>query len=129
MKVGKYEATDWDYDNENREVTVQFKDNLEELQKINHSGIKLARDNAGMIARGKTAKNLYEDLYAATPSKFGFKRFDALDDGTKSRLQATNIKYYYLESGNLWQQWTKLCELVQAKFWQDYDGTTIFKEV
>lgn len=129
VEVGNYETSDWDYDTANREVTVQFKDSLEELQEINHDGIDLARDNDGNVIKSKTAKDLYNDLLLATPSKYNFPPFDSLDRNTRMRLGNTIIQFYYLESGKLWQQWTKLCELAQANIWQGFVGNTIFKAV
>lgn len=126
--VGKYETSDWDYDTANREVTVQLKDNLELMQEINDNGIDLERDKNGYVITTKTAKDLYVHLLVQSGG-FNFKQFYALDVHTQERLTNTVIGRYYLESGSLWQQWTKLCELVQAHIWQDFDGMTNFKAV
>lgn len=125
-QVGNYETSDWDYDVENKEVSASLKDNLQELQSINSSAIPLKREKSGAIITNSTAYDLFEDLCEKTPSKYGFSQ-TAIDEYTKKILQNTSIKMYYLEEGTLWQQWTKLCELVQGRIWKGVDGATIFK--
>lgn len=141
-QVANFETSDWNYDTYNKEVQVQFKDNLEDLQAINlvyiddkgvsHNGIPLARDENGIIIETKTAENLYTDLYNSTSQSFEkhtFVPFEQLDGNTKQILSGTKIKYYYMESDTLWNAWNKLCELVQAHIYQNFEGKTIFKVV
>lgn len=120
-RLASFQTDEWDYDTSNRLVNVSLKDELVELQDINHSGIALVVDG------NKTAEDLYIDLYSVTPNKYGFKAFADLDEKTQSRLTATKIPYYFLKSGSLWGQWVKLCELVQAVIYQDFDGNSVFE--
>lgn len=126
-QIGEYSVADWDYDNASQMVRIELQDNLVEMQEINHIGIDLARDDRGLIISTKTAEDLYNELYNATPQKYRFLPFGSLDSATKARLQQTKFKYFYLESASLWRQWTKLCELVQGHIHKNSLAETIFK--
>lgn len=126
IMIGNYVTDDWTYVTANREVTVQLKDTLVEWQSINHAGVDLERVN-GVAVPNKDAEDMYKQLYDDTPQKYAVKGFDSIDKGTKARLSGSKIPKFYLESGTLWQQWTKLCELTEANIYQDFDGATVFK--
>ena len=101
--VGVYETDEWDYDNDSRVVSVSLKDDLEEWQDISCEEYPLQNE--------MTMYAIYEYLLSLTPNKFknssgGFN----LSVDTKSYLRSVKCLYPYLDSGNLWGQWQKLCE-------------------
>lgn len=130
-QVGDLYTNDWDYDTANREVSVELKDDLEELQEINHSGLSLvvATISNKNEYNGNSGRELYEALYEATPLSYKFKKYENLDANTQWVLSNALIHKYYLNSGSLWAQWNKLAELVGAQIYKEYDGKTDFKVV
>lgn len=89
----------WDYDNNNNEVSVSLKDDLLEWQNILISKYALSEE--------MTMFQIYELLKSYTPSKFVFE----IDTATEEFLKNVKCKYPYLESGSLWSQFDKLCQV------------------
>jgi hypothetical protein len=48
-----------------------------------------------------------------------------LDEDTQAVLNNTYIQYPLLESGSLWQQWTKLCQACQLHIYKNSDGVVV----
>lgn len=124
-QVGVFETRDWDYDNENRTVSVSLKDDLEEWQDIQIEGFSYDPRNASAVLPNKSAKDLYIWLYGKTPSKYEMTSFDDLEEKLKSILTSTTIPYPLLKSGNLWYQWQKLCELCGLCIYKNNQGKTV----
>lgn len=120
-QIGVFNTSgDWDYDNDNRVVSVSFRDDLEEWQNIDVEGI----DYDPRKPEPKTAKYFYEYLWSKTPSKYGMYEFLDLTFKTRTILEDTIIPYPLLNSGKLWSQWTKLCELCGLYIYKDNFGRT-----
>lgn len=116
--IGSFETDQWDYDNDNRLVSVSLKDDLEEWQEINIDGFSLQTQ--------KRLDELYIILYEKTPSKYNMLAFSDLDETTQGILSNTYIQYPFLENGSLWQQWNKLCQVAQAHIYKNNDGYAVF---
>lgn len=122
QKIGVYNSESWNYDSDNRIVSVNLKDDLEEWQNINVEEISYD-------PRDTTQKNLqffYEYLYEKTPDKYSMLSFGELDGTTQNILTSTIIRYPLLNSGSLWQQWTKICQVAQAHIFKNNEGKTVF---
>lgn len=123
IEIGCFKTDNWEYDNDNKIVSVSIKDDLEEWQNINVEGISYD-------PRDLTHRNLqwfYEWLYKKTPSKYRMKSFSGLDTETKNVLSNTWVVYPLLKTDTLWRQWDKLCQVAQAHIKKEDDGTTSFK--
>lgn len=107
--VAVYETREWNYDNDNRKVSVSLKDNLEEWQDIYIEGFDY--DPRNPTKNFENALGLYIWLKKNTPIKYVLPIAQDLDSKTKDILSNTKIPYPLLKSGTLWQQWTKLCQL------------------
>lgn len=125
--IGTFYTNKWTYDNNNRVVSVSLKDDLEEWQEINVEA--LPYDLKGQNPKPQTAEWLYRWLQdeKRTPKKYNVQSFDELDTETQNVLSNTTIQYPMLESGSLWQQWTKLCELCQLHIYKNNNGITVVK--
>ena len=121
-QIGSYFANDWDYDNNNRSITVSFDDGLEGLQEIFVSGIEYDFLRANNL-QGESLSWVYNTLYALTPDKYGFLPYEQLDYKTQQKLKV-DIRYPFLEGGSLWEQWDKLCKAALLHIYQK-NGTTI----
>ena len=125
QSVAVMETDQWQYDNNNRVVSVTLKDDLEEWQDINIEGINYDPRKA----QSKPFKWLYEYLWGLTDKSrkgnYNMLSFSKLDDGTKNILENTYIQYPLLESGTLWQQWTKLCQACQLHIYKNNDGVVV----
>lgn len=125
QSVAVMETDQWQYDNNNRVVSVTLKDDLEEWQDINVDGINYDPRNA----ESKPFKWLYEYLWGLTDKSrkgnYNMLSFSKLNDNTKNILENTYIQYPLLESGTLWQQWTKLCQACQLHIYKNNDGVVI----
>lgn len=108
-RVAVYSTSDWNYKTYNKNVTVTLHDNLEDWQDIYVAGF-----NYDYLKKTTwTAKQFYEYLYEQTPSKYNMQTYSQLDTETQNHLAEIIVQYPYLESGTLWQQWDKLCNLAQ----------------
>lgn len=123
VDVAAYETREWNYDNDNRKVSVSLKDNLEEWQDIYVDGFDYDPRNPNRVIDG-TALGLYKWIYYKTPYKYRMASESDLDQKTRQLMRATLIPYPLLESGNLWQQWNKLCQLCGLYIYRKPNGTT-----
>lgn len=112
-RIGLFETDEWDYDNDNRVVSVSLKDDLEEWQNI------LLEEYP--LQNAMTMYEIYEYLVGKTPSKWEF----ILDNETTTRLKNITCPYPYLESDNLWAQWQKLCEVCALYIYKNNDGKVV----
>ena len=120
-KVADMETEQWDYDVENKTVSVSIKDDLVEWQSINVDAI----DYDPRTPECKPCKWLYEHLWAITDTNYDMLAFDELDGDTQAVLNNTIIRYPLLKKGTLWQQWTKLCEVCQLHIYKDNNGVIV----
>lgn len=96
-QVGKFATDKWNYDNNNRVISVSLKDDLLKWQDILVTEMQLQEEI--------TMKQLYDYLVSLS---IGYE-FEPLDLDTLSILTSTICEYPYLKSGSLWNEWTKLC--------------------
>jgi hypothetical protein len=115
-EIGIFYSDTWDYDNDNRKVTVSLKDDLEEWQNILLDEYSLKEN--------QTMYDVYLHLVSKTPKKWIFY----LDEDTKIFLQSIICKYTYLESSNLWSQWNKLCEIAMLHIYKNNENKVIVKK-
>lgn len=136
--VGQFETNQWDYDNDNRIASVSIKDDLEEWQEINVE--KLNYDAQNPIA--KNVSFFYNYLWEITSNRqftdgngnkhsgkgnYNMLSLNELDNKTKNELNNTYIQYPFLESANLWQQWTKLCHVCRLHIYKNFEGIIVCK--
>lgn len=130
-KIGEYYAKNWNYDENNKSVSVSLTDGLEDWQNINVPEVtydfkKYA--TSGNVAYAQSASVFYNFLHQySNKSKFKMTSFEELDGVTKNAIISTIIPYPYLKSGTLWAQWTKLCELCQLHIFKNNDGIVVCK--
>lgn len=99
MSVSCFLTKKWNYDNNDKTVTVSLGDDLEEWQDIQARELNLSQSlNTGL--------DVYVFLKNITPTKW---EFEELDEITTEVLSNYQIRHAYLEATNLWQQWNKLC--------------------
>ena len=120
-KIGSYKTDTWDYENNSREVSVSLKDDLTEWQDIFVEGYSYDPRKAESI----NGKEIYKHLYSNTPSKHNMLSFDNLPTETRNILEYTVVPYKLVNSGTLWEQWTKLCELCACHIYKSTGGTTV----
>ena len=125
--VGTYYTATWNYDTDNRTVSVSIKDDLEEWQDINVEGFNYDPRTPNKVLENKTMGELYTWLWNKTPSKYKMQTLEQLDEATRTKLNSTYIEYPLLKSGNLWQQWSKFCEANQTHIYKNFEGITVCK--
>lgn len=121
--IAKMETDQWNYDNDNRVVSVSIKDDLEEWQDINVAPINYDP----RVVEHKSFKWLYNHLWGITTKNdnYDMLSFDELDSDTQAVLNNTYTQYPLLESGSLWQQWTKLCQVCQLHIYKNNNGRIV----
>jgi hypothetical protein len=135
--IGLFETDQWNYDNDSRVVSVSIKDDLEEWQEINVAEISYDPRNT----ESKPFSWLYEHLWELTSNRNSYVNANGetitakgnynmfsiveLDEDTQAVLNNTYIQYPLLESGSLWQQWTKLCQVCQLHIYKNNDGVIV----
>jgi hypothetical protein len=118
------ETTDWDYDNDNRVVSVTLKDDLEEWQQINIP----ASEYDPRKPEAKPYSWLYEELWRITTSKgYNMQSLSDLDEATKRILQRLYFEYPILYAGTLWDAWTKLCNVACLHIYKNGEGIIVCK--
>lgn len=115
-------TSQWNYDNDNRKVSVSIQDDLEEWQDINVEGFPYDAKNRPQY----TLMEFYEYLQEKTPTKYKMLKFSELDLNTQSILENIKITYPLLQRGSLWEQWTKMCQVAQAHIYKLENGRTTF---
>ena len=121
QNVGTFYASDWEYDNDSREVTIFLTDDLEEWQDI----LVYSLSYDPRKEQKTTLKEVYEQLYSITPTKYNLLAFEGLDIPTQSVLQNSHIQYNIINAKNLWSAWDLLCQACQLHIYKDNDGITI----
>lgn len=123
VKIGDWITGKWNYEPNDRTVSVTIHDGLENWQEI-----EVPRVNYD-AKRGttKTLLEFYDYLYGITV-KNGYRmtESDGLDKVTLNAL-STTIVYPHLEAGNLWRCWQKLAEASQSYVYMGQDGVIKFK--
>ena len=112
--VGVFATSKWNYNNANKVVNVELKDDLLDWQDILVPYMPYNKTSMTMFA-------VYEYLKSITPSKWTF----VLKDNAESILKNTICKYPYIENGSLWNQWEKLCEVCALYIYKDKTGNVI----
>lgn len=123
-QVGIFETETWDYDNDNRSVSVSLKDDLEEWQDINIDSFFVDPISPNAKSDG-TMRSIYNWLKSKTPQKYEMLPFYNLDDRTKTILIDTIVLYPFVKSGTLWEQWTKLCQVCGLYIYKNNEGKTV----
>lgn len=121
QQIGKFQTRSWNYDNNNKRVSVSLKDDLEEWQDISINGISYNP----IYNETYSMSYYYRILHLKTPVKYQMLTFAELDDKTKLILNDTTIQYEILKDGSLWEQWRKLCEVCALYIYKNYEGKTI----
>jgi hypothetical protein len=113
--IGVFSTTEWSYDNDNRAANVSFKDDLEEWQDIFVDGINYD----SRTQKSQTMQYFYDYLHSKTPQKYNMLSFSELDENTQDIISSTVVQYPLLESGNLWAQWNKVCQVCGLNIYED----------
>ena len=125
QRVGDFETEQWDYDYNNKVVSVSLKDDLEEWQDINVSALSYDPRNSKEQNCEWVYRQFWQHTDARKNGNYKMQSFDELVDATKKILKNTYIKYPFYETANLWAQWTKLCEVCQLHIYKDEYGTVV----
>ena len=121
--VAVFETDKWNYNNEEKTVSVSLKDDLEEWQNINVTHVYYKRNET----ERKQLSWWYKYLHDITTSKgFFMISFDELDEKTKSVLNSIYIDSPYLNDCNLWSAWDKVCKASLSHIYKN-SGKIIFK--
>lgn len=120
--IARTQTDNWDYDNNNRVVTVELKDDLEEWQNIQVPEI-FYDPRTNVAITGETIYNrLYNITSAIGGNKYRVKNFSFLDSATKTILSNTRVLYDIRKSASLWEQWDKLCKLCSLYMYKSSNG-------
>lgn len=122
VKIAQFETETWDYNEDNRVVSVSLRDDLEEWQEITIEGFAYTPEKP----RQMTGKDYYNYLYDKTPVKYNMVSFEELDEDTRGTLEIIVVNYPLLNDGTLWQSWTKLCTLSCSYIYKSPFGRTTF---
>ena len=112
-QVGQYYTTDWDYDNDNRSVSVSFSDGLENLQDKNSHKIEVSPEESP-----KSIFHIYDGIYKPSDMKI------LLDANSQSIMQKTESTNLYKSESNIWSDLNKICEICGLHIYNDFYGNT-----
>lgn len=111
QKIGELYTNEWNYDNNNRLVSVSLTDELE-----------LWQDKVVGTSRSKEGDTLYYILSV----QFGISSFN-IDAETIAHLQSVYVPYRYLDEEKTWAQIVDLCVAAQCYVYKGYDEKPIIK--
>lgn len=115
QSIGKFKTNKWSYNNQNFEVTIQLKDDLEELQNIN-ANEKITRT----LSLNSSIFDLYSTLLDLTPTKYNIEE---ISSDNINYLKNIIIPYYFIDDGSIWEQWNKFCNITGAHLYKKMKTT------
>jgi hypothetical protein len=105
-QVGAFYCYDWNYDNNDRSVSVSFKDRLEYWQEIEMPEIELDES-----AEPQKITKYYEDLKTLAQEN-GFSFVISEEEKIKQDvLDKITSSTFYRDAANLWSNFNKICEV------------------
>jgi hypothetical protein len=119
--IGNFFAQNWDYDDNNRSVTVSLSDGLVEWQNIN---VKLDVD----LTRGAYSENAYDLIsnVLRETGNLGEEEELPCDDTTTNHLANISIPIPSYE-GTLWSVLQNFCEAFQIRIYKNRSGQIVLK--
>lgn len=92
-----------------KEITIEASSNITNWQNINVTKTEISYDVTAY------------DILVWLISKQTITSLDTvnLPSDTKAHLESITVPYFYLETGTLWEQFQKLCDLAQLRIYQD----------
>lgn len=108
--IGVFETENWEYNTLNFEVNITLKDNLEELQNININPLQYAGFSL-------TIYDIFMWIITEMEKIVEIPFVFCLDTQTEQLFKKTICAYPYLNQGNLWEQFTKICNITGANIY------------
>ena len=113
-RIGVFETDQWNYDNDNKKVSVSLKDDLEKWQEITVDEISYDAQNPVE----HSLEWFFRELAIITMNN-GYDINIILDEKTNAVLKNTIIKYPLLYSSSLWTAWDKVCKVGQFHIYKE----------
>lgn len=124
--VGKFLTNKWDYDNDNKKVSVSIADDLEKWQNIDAPLMGYV-PNGNIYISGKYVYNKFHSYTADSYPTHSMLTFDELDAETQQALSNRRIQYEVLDAKTLWSAWQQLCEAFQLHIYKNNLGKVTCK--
>ena len=118
-QVAQFYTDTWDYNAEDKVISVSLKDDLEEWQDIKVEAITID-PSKNTVQSGSYFYNYLWNI--TTDKKYDMLSIENLDNKTRDILTNSKISYPLLNAGTLWQLWTKLCEALLLCIYKDSNG-------
>lgn len=112
-QVGQYYTTDWDYDNDNRSVSVSFSDDLEDLQDTIIEEVPIQYEEKSLLWFFNIINKKIENISISD----NFLRF----------LEEYKLKFPYMYGGTIWNEIVKICEASHSHCYKDSNGIIVFE--
>ena len=119
--VGEFLTSQWDYDDNSKQVSVSLQDELQEWQSILINQVHYNPFHEKDLSFGW----LYGKIYELTPDKYSMLPFSELDIETQEVLSDTHFEFYILDANNLWGAWNQLCQACQCHIYKNNNGNTV----
>lgn len=120
QSIGKFKTNKWTYDNNNFEVNIELKDDLEELQNIIISGIQISQPT-----NPQSFKYVYDYLVGQVKLKFPNFNFRALDENTENLFNNINCLYTFLNQDTCWNEFNKLLNITGSHLYKNAENEII----
>ena len=111
QSIGKFKTNKWSYNNQNFEVTIQLKDDLELLQELKISKMTLQENPMSFFEIYTWIINKIQQ----NQSNFTF----IIDSSTQTLLSNIQCEYPYLENDNMWGQLSKLSNIAGLNIYEN----------
>ena len=113
--IGIFETDEWNYDNDNRVVSVSLKDELEKLQDIQIEPLSFIP----MKSDKQSYEEIYNYLYEQTIKILPIYKFEELNENTQQHLKNSYMVIPTIERNNLWACWNNFCCATQSHMFMD----------
>lgn len=118
QSIGKFKTYKWAYNNKNFNVDIELKDDMEQLQNNISDGMEKESNEMTFL-------QVYNWMVSETSSKSSNFIFAQLDNKTESVLSNIKCSNIFVNSGNLWEQFTKLCNIVGIHIYENANKEVI----
>lgn len=119
--VGTMLTRDWNYDVNNKQVSVKLHDGLAEWQNI-----QIPKDYYSHTSNTPIyAHIIYDKLHSYVPSSYNMMRYNDLDPQTKDRIISRNVFPLFYDVSTLWGIWNEFCKFLQLHIYVNSVGQTV----
>lgn len=120
--VGTMLTQDWNYDVNNKQVSVKLHDGLSEWQNIQIPKLYYSASRTPIYGY-----NIYRIFHSYVPSSYNMLSYNELDSITQARILSSNVRPLICDASTLWSGFNEFCQFLQLHIYRNGAGQTVCK--